>query len=127
MNFVEWWDTFGRARWQSEDARDHKTAAELAWNAATAHRAEQVAQKEPPYGLLVSIALRLDHGLFLKQSLIGETDDQHKRRIEVALSDARKAWEECSGNGFYHQTHENEYRNHLGLGMVPSQLPHSKP
>ena len=40
MNFVEWWDTFGRARWQAEDARDHKTAAELAWNAARAQRAE---------------------------------------------------------------------------------------
>jgi len=62
---------------------------------------------EPPYGLLVSIALRLDHGLFLP--LINESEAEHKRRIEVALSNARKAWEECSGNGFYSPEREAGY------------------
>lgn len=70
---------------------------------------QQQRQKEPPPGLLVSIALRLDHGLFMPNILTGETEEQHQRRIEVALQDARRAWEECSGNGFYSPEREAGY------------------
>lgn len=75
----------------------------------------ELTQSEPPYGLLVSIALRLDHSLFLRSEISGETEEEHKRRIEIALLDARRAWEECTGHGFYRPEREAEYANHLGL------------
>lgn len=77
-------------------------------------------QSEPPPGLLVSIALRLDHGLFMPQ--LGEDEEGHKRRIEVTLSDARRAWEECSGNGFYSPEREAGYVAMQEKGVSPMEL-----
>lgn len=50
-------------------------------------------------GLLVSMAMRMNHGF-------GLLEDRAK---EVLLSDAHKAWEEVVGDGFYSSEREAEY------------------
>lgn len=75
---------------------------------------------EPPKGLLVSIALRLDHGLLLPG--FAETEEEHKRRIECALSDARRAWEECTGNGFWSPERNAGYEASLTVNAPPHDI-----
>lgn len=53
----------------------------------------------PPLGLLVSIAMRLDHALFA--CLPGESQEDFESRIEWRMLDARRAYEEISGQGFW--------------------------
>jgi hypothetical protein len=72
----------------------------------------QFASENPPPGLLMSIALRLDHALASPgyyDSIYGE--GHHKSRVEMALIDARRVWEECSGNGFYSPEKSRYYRD----------------
>jgi hypothetical protein len=79
--------------------------------------ASETRQSEPPKGLLVSIALRLDHGLFLPG--FAETEEEHKRRVQSALADARRAWEECSGNGFWSPERNAAYEEGLSTNSLP--------
>jgi hypothetical protein len=70
-----------------------------------------VAVKEDPTpGLLYSMAIRADHGLACN----GYYDSLsfpggHQRRLEVALSEARKQHEEVTLQGFYSVDKEEEY------------------
>jgi hypothetical protein len=70
-----------------------------------------VIPKNPSDGLLMSIAIRLDHAL----GMPGYYDRQpgvrysHARALEMALSDARRAHEEITGEGFYTPNREEFY------------------
>lgn len=75
---------------------------------------ERVLPKVPSPGLLMSIAVRLDHGL----GMSGYYDNpifraagraSHLRRLQWALMEARKVYSEVSGNGFYHAEREQHY------------------
>jgi hypothetical protein len=69
------------------------------------HEARQAARsamalpKEPPMELLVSMAMRVNHGFGL--------DDA--RSQEVQISDMRKVYEEVSGHGFYSEEVKGRY------------------
>lgn len=90
---------------------------------------ERVLPKVPSPGLLMSIAVRLDHGL----GMSGYYDNpifraagtaSHLRRLRWALREARKVYSEVSGNGFYHPEREQQYVQLLrDAGLYPD--PHS--
>ena len=68
---------------------------------------------EPTDGLLMSIALRADHGLGCSGYYDvpgGEPWQTHARRLEMAISEARKQHEEVVGTGFYKPEHDDTYR-----------------
>lgn len=82
---------------------------ELGWDRAT-HPAAQEAAKpvtsandEPPQGLLVSMAMRLNHGF--------GGDDATSQKAQLA--DMRRCWEEVTGRGFYRAELDATYRSHL--------------
>lgn len=77
--------------------------------------------KEPPIGLLMSMALRLDHGLgcpgYYDQEFLAMPGVSHARRVEVALENMRKVYEEIVGEGFYRPELEHNY-----AALVPNDL-----
>jgi hypothetical protein len=81
---------------------------------AAALRSESAASgtaKVPPRGLLLSIALRLDHSLLAPVWFKAGSPpaEDRRRRIEMALSDARKVWEEVTGHGFWRPENNEDY------------------
>lgn len=62
---------------------------------------------KPSYGLLASIATRLDHSFALQ--LPGESKLQHQHRQFALLCDARRCLDEIAGRGFYHRERDEEY------------------
>lgn len=72
------------------------------------------AMEEPSEGLLMSMALRLDHGLgcpgYYDQPMLARDGVTHAQRVEAALSRMRKVYEEIVGRGFYSPEREEEYR-----------------
>ena len=67
--------------------------------------------KEPPPGLLMSMAIRYDHGLgcpgyYDQMKFDGQT---HAQRLEATLRTMRQLYEEVSGYGFYTPEKEAEY------------------
>ncbi|MBD9674920.1 hypothetical protein IB275_30365 [Pseudomonas sp. PDM21] len=71
---------------------------------------------EPSLGLLVSIACRLDHGLLVPghydrvaDQFAGIPHPTHLQVFEARLADARRAYEEIAGHGFYRFDREDEY------------------
>ncbi len=88
-------------------------------------RAEAVAPAPtaaPSVGLLVSMAIRLDHGLgcpgYYDSPAFSASGLTHKRRLEAAMSTARQLWEEVAGVGFYSPAREAYY---VGLAQPPHQ------
>ena len=67
----------------------------------------------PSVGLLVSMAIRLDHGLgcpgYYDSPAFSASGLTHKRRLEAAMSTARQLWEEATGHGFYSPEKEQRY------------------
>lgn len=64
---------------------------------------------EPPDGLLLSMAIRSDHGLgcpgyydSLSGIGVGEGGVTHAMRLEMTMREMRKLWEEVTGRGFWH-------------------------
>jgi hypothetical protein len=72
--------------------------------------------KTPTPGILMSMALRVDHGLGCP-GYYDQFNVSHARRLEVALSDARKQYEEIAGTGFYHIDREEYY-----LSLIPENV-----
>ena len=58
---------------------------------------------EPAETLLVSMALRLDHGFGLREPAARQ----------AVLEDMRKVWEEVVGKGFYNPEHADRYRAYM--------------
>jgi hypothetical protein len=69
--------------------------------------------KEPPLGLLVSMALRQDHGLgvpgYYDNMPFAAVSVSHARRLQCALDSMRQVYEEVSGHGFWSPENECEY------------------
>lgn len=68
--------------------------------------------KEPPPGLLMSMAIRYDHGLGCPgfyDNFPRFEGDSHQKRLESALRTMRQLYEEVSGHGFYTPELEAEY------------------
>ena len=82
---------------------------------------------EPPPGLLMSMALRYDHGLgmpgYYDQEMFKTPyNPTHAQRLESTLSTMSQLWEEVTGNGFYRPEKEAEYVAHLAkLRSLPTQ------
>lgn len=79
-------------------------------------------------GLLLSIALRMDHGLLapinpLETVPEGFTPETWRaRKIEVALQDAERAYEEITGKGFYCPERDDGYTAMEREGIAPGAL-----
>ena len=66
--------------------------------------------KDPPPGLLMSMAIRYDHGLACPgyyDLLLGA--GEHEKRLDAALTIMSQLYEEVSGYGFYRPELEVEY------------------
>jgi len=60
--------------------------------------------KEPPEELILSMAIRYDHGLAIDgyyDTLPVQLGATHKQRLESTLKVMRQLYEEVSGYGFY--------------------------
>jgi hypothetical protein len=76
----------------------------------------------PPIGLLMSMAIRADHGLGVP-GYYDQFKDQgvtHAQRVDAALRQMRQLWEEVVGLGFYSPEKEAEYAA-LAAGSTVSQ------
>jgi hypothetical protein len=74
--------------------------------------------REPPPGLLMSMAMRYDHGLgmpgYYDQEIFQLAGSPaHILRLESALITMRQLWEEVTGNGFYKLSAEADYAARL--------------
>ena len=65
----------------------------------TEHKIIHVLPKEPPPGLLQSMATCYDHSFGLQSPF--ETEEQHKERQERILYEMRKYYDEISGYGYF--------------------------
>ena len=70
--------------------------------------------KEPPPGLLMSMAIRFDHGLgvpgyYDQEWFHRPGQPSHAARVEATLTMMRQLYEEVSGHGFYSRAKEAEY------------------
>lgn len=71
-----------------------------------------VLPKEPPLGLLMSMALRYDHGLGCPgyyDTMPTYNGETHAKRLEATITTMRQLYEEVSGYGFYRPDCEEEY------------------
>lgn len=69
--------------------------------------------KEPPLGLLMSMAMRYDHAIgcpgYYDQPIFAKAGITHAERVEGTLTTMRQIYEEVPGNGFYSPEKEDEY------------------
>lgn len=98
-------------------------AIERFFHMAQAAERERLLPKDPPFGLLMSMAVRYDHGL----GMPGYYDhgafkrfngDSHAKRLEGVLSIMRQLYEEVSRQGFYSDDREDEYSAMRARGEV---------
>lgn len=80
--------------------------------------------KEPSQALLMSMAIRSDHGLgcpgYYDQALLGGKEGDHVRRVESALRSMSQLHEEVVGEGFYSPQAEDRYRKLLPPSLTSS-------
>lgn len=78
-----------------------------------------IVPKTPTPGLLMSMALRSDHGLgcpgYYDQEIFGEKMATHADMVESAITQMRQLHEEVVGTGFYDPTKEEEYRTFMTI------------
>jgi hypothetical protein len=86
----------------------------------------------------MSIAMRLDHGLgvpgYYDDPMFASSGLTHEQRLNAALADARRAYEEVTGQGFYKPEREAEYaalvavRDSASSGpAMPADTPPDRP
>jgi hypothetical protein len=83
-----------------------------------------VVPKVPTPGLLMSIAIRLDHAIGMPgyyDQFSESSPGTHARRLELLLSDARRAHEEITGQGFYDPESEQRYANMKAEAAKPRE------
>lgn len=68
-------------------------------------------KKEPSQGLLISMAVRYDHGLAVPgyYDMISDGVLTHDQRMKHTIDTMRKLHEEVVGAGFYHEEREEMY------------------
>ena len=64
---------------------------------------------DPPLGLLMSMALRYDHGLGCAGYYDMFGAGEHEKRLRGTLATMRQLYEEVSGHGFYSREREDFY------------------
>ncbi len=69
--------------------------------ASLADKRENRLPKEPPEGLLMSMAVRSNHGLGVDGHYDQFGEGEHKRRLEATIREMRQLYEEVSGHGFF--------------------------
>jgi hypothetical protein len=103
--------------------------AEIAMAVADATRQTAPLSQNPPVGLLMSMALRLDHGFGRPgyyDAMFGP--GEHRKRLACALAEMRKLYEEVSGYGFYKPAREAEYAAMMeGLVLASETAAERKP
>ena len=81
--------------------------------------------KDPPPGLLMSMAIRYDHALGCSGHYDSVGEGEHEKRLQSVLTTMRQLYEEVSGHGFYRADLEAEYAEKLravtgtGLPLAP--------
>lgn len=85
--------------------------------------------KEPPIGLLMSMAIRYDHGLgcpgYYDQPMmqaLSATPLTHAQRLQGVLTTMRQLYEEVAGYGFHSAERDADY-----AGLAGAILPSSPP
>lgn len=73
--------------------------------------------EEPPMALLVSMAIRQDHGLGSQGYYDMFGPGEHEKRFKLAIAEMRKIYEEVAGHGFYSVERESYY-----LSLVPVSI-----
>lgn len=72
-----------------------------------------IVPETPSDGLLISMAIRYDHGLgvsgYYDQQIFGASGCSHADRLESTVRTMRKLHEEVVGTGFYKPEREQEY------------------
>jgi hypothetical protein len=90
---------------------------ELSHLLSTPHAIWPVLPKEPPPGLLMSMAIRYDHDLgvpgYYDNPMFGDCLT-HAQRLTSTLTTMRQLYEEVSGHGFYRPEKEAEYAAQSG-------------
>lgn len=80
--------------------------------------------KEPSMALLMSMALRYDHGLgcpgYYDQSILGGNGN-HAQQLKATLRIMSQLYEEVSGYGFYSEENEEYYLNLLEEYEIKTQ------
>lgn len=70
--------------------------------------------KSPSIGRLISMAIRDDHGLgvegYYDNLFFRHEGATHAQRMEAAITRMRQLYEEATGQGFYNESREDEYR-----------------
>lgn len=87
--------------------------------ALAATKAEAKPLTEPTPGLLMSMAMRYDHGLGMPgfyDSEFYKSQGPHAQRVESTLRIMRQLWEEVAGQGFYAPEQEAHYAALAGIG-----------
>ena len=75
--------------------------------------------KRPPPGLLMSMAVRNDHAIgapgYYDQPMFQRRPHatSHRARLDLAISEMEKLYEEVAGYGFYQPQKEEEYARKL--------------
>ncbi|MGO4741568.1 hypothetical protein AB4099_34015 [Bosea sp. 2KB_26] len=73
-----------------------------------------VVRKDASDGLLMSMAIRYDHGLgvpgYYDQPVFGAENVGHQKRLDATMRAMRQLHEEVVGAGFYHPDREADYR-----------------
>ena len=69
----------------------------------------EIVPVKPSPGLLASMAMRVDHGLFAPADRVYRSEAERERAIEVALTDMGRVYEEVVGTGFYRKENEGRY------------------
>jgi hypothetical protein len=94
-----------------------REAYEAGWDARAALAIWPVLPKEPPPGLLMSMAIRYDHDLgvpgYYDNPMFGDCLT-HAQRLTSTLTTMRQLYEEVSGHGFYRPEKEAEYAAQSG-------------
>lgn len=77
--------------------------------------------KEPPPGLLMSMAIRYDHSLglpgYYDQKMFQPLSTTHAEKLEATLAIMRQIYEEVSGHGFWSPEKEQLYKERLERGL----------
>ena len=107
------------SRWHYTDKNSIPSNAEVeplytpsAIEAAEKEKLEEMFSN-PSEALLMSMAIRLDHGLGVPGYYDQFEEGGHKKRLERVLSNVRQVWEEVAGCGFYSKEREGYYLNLL--------------
>lgn len=96
--------------WEDLDEEEQRATLELhAAALAALRKTHAVVPREPSDGLLMSMALRYDHGLGLP-GYYDMSDTPHAQRLESTLGTMRQLHEEVVGTGFYQPEKDDQYR-----------------